>query len=241
MNVSSIPKNFLAIALAAAFLTVPTFSFAITVTDIDGNWQNAIGGSNVTISPDADEIRWGTPFFSPTDPVSGFNFIAASDLTVNPNEQFVLGDFEHVNFPISGSGPTTVDLGVAFNIVGAASSPNTATFQFEFTETPNNASPCAIGGTSNPCPDLVGFSNNGISESVVNINGTDFDLQILGFQVDGSLVEEFITAENATNTAPLLAQFVQSQSTIPEPGTVILFGTGLAGLAIWRIRQTKKT
>ncbi len=240
MNISSIPKNSLAIALAAAFLTAPTFSFAITVTDVDGSWQNPNGGTAITFNPTGDQIRWGTPATAAGK--SGFNFNAASgDLVVDPNEQFVLGTFDHVNNPVFGSGPSQVDLEVNFNIVGADSSPNTALFQFEFTETLNGANPCAIPGTVSPCPDLVGFSNNGVSESVVNIGGTNFDLQILGFQVDGNLVEEFVTAENATNTAPLLARFVQSQSTIPEPGTVILFGTGLAGLAIWRIRQTKKT
>ncbi len=239
MNTLRFRKSSFAVALAASFLAVPTFCFAITVTDVDGSWQNPTDGTAITFSPNGDQIRWGIPGTSAGK--SGFNFNAAPDATVNPNEQFVLGVFEHVNFPIGvGGGITAVDLEVNFNIVGAASSPNTATFQFEFTETPNNDSPCAIDGTESPCPDLVGFSNNGISESVVNVNGTDFDLQILGFQVDGSLVENFITAENATNTAPLLAQFVQSQPTIPEPSTVILLGTGLAGLAMWRIRQTKK-
>ncbi len=64
---------------------------------------------------------------------------------------------------------------------------------------------------------------NYFSNRVATSNG--FVVRANSFQKFGDAVKEKIGKE----TAP-----------VPEPGTVILFGTGLAGLAAWRMRKGKK-
>lgn len=221
-------------------LVVPSLSFAVSVNidSVTGAWVNPIGGTTVT-GVDSNQIRWGNP--ATANGKSGFDFdgIAPATQTINPaTTPFILGTFTHINNPIYGGGPSTVALAITVNFGNVVPPVVISPFKFSFLETPNYGNPCAAGGVP-PCPDKVTFLNNGISTSNVTINGVDFNLQILGFQTGGSLVNDFITLESQATSADLVAQFVAVPPTqTPEPGTVILFGTGLAGLAAWRYRKS---
>ena len=241
-NISS--KGGLVVSLCSLLLTFPSVAGAVSVDliSVSGVWQNSVGGTSVT-GVGTSSIRWGNP--ATANGKSGFDFVGVAPLpqtisdATNP---FALGTFTHINFPIYGGGPSTLNLAVTVTFANIVPAVINSTFNFSFLETPNYGNPCAAGGIQ-PCPDRVSFLNNGITSSSVNIGGSLYSLQILGFERSGGLVNEFITLENQTNSATLQANFIPTPPTFvptPEPDTILLFGTGLAALWAWQMRTVQK-
>ena len=204
--------------LSAAFisfgLSTAAFAVPVDIEDISGVWSSTtptIDGIGTS------SIRWGVPGF---DRQSGYDFTAAGDRTVETDDPFVLGTFNHLNFPISGQALQSAVLEVSFRI-GGLTSPIVSTFSFLHNETLNDQPQCpngqafGVGVNAQGCADLVTATvNRGLSQSF-EIDGSTFLLDVLGFQFQGETFEDFFTEESQENAAELIA-VISSQDT---PGT----------------------
>lgn len=199
-----------------------------------GTWTNSQPASGIS-GNNTNQISWGNPA-NPQNAQSSYVFEGVSD-TVDIDDlidaPFLLGEFTHNNFPITGTTLTSTTLNVDLNIDSF-----NQLFSFGFThfETPNGASPCAAGGVQ-PCPDLVSFPN-GVSDQLINIDGVDYNLTLIGFSQHGpdNAVDEFLTLEAQSNTAGLYAQLTAVET--PEPAS--LLGMITVGGAAIALRQGKQ-
>lgn len=201
---------------AALSLALSGSAYAVTVDveDIGGIWSSttpAVDGVGT------NSITWGEPAF---DRQSGYDFTSAGNLTVETDEAFVLGTFNHLNFPIRGQTLQSALLTVSFQI-GGLTSPIVSTFSFLHNETQNDLPQClngqanGIGANAQGCADLVTASVNGGQTETFELDGSSFFLDVLGFQFEGETLEDFFTEENQENAAQLIAVV----STLDPPGT----------------------
>lgn len=77
-----------------------------------------------------------------------------------------------------------------------------------------------------------------------SFNGTNYTLAFLGFgSIDNNgfvtTIDQFHVYEGFSASAQLFGQFTESTQPVPEPATMLLLGSGLAGLAGFR-RKFKK-
>lgn len=230
-------KSALVALTVVAGLAIPSAAAAVTVTSIEGTWQNA--NSRVK-GVGTDKIRWGK---STGYGRSGYDFVSApTNVATSPDTSFVLGSFKHLNFPVYGPFLESVDLVVSFTVEGLNEA-ITSVFSFEHTETLNGASTCAygtagVGVNVNGCADHVTASLNEDKSESFMLGGVEYLLDVTGFLHKGSLMNDFWTVENARNSAELVAEFrvlgtdepQELPSEVPLPASGLLLLAGVAGL-----------
>ena len=215
-------SRFYKILAALVASTVMTFGSAqaipFSVDMVDGVWSSvAPGGAASGVG--TNQIMWGTPVYRSQQ--SGYLFEGAAPPAIvgNVGDQFDIGTFTHINYPITGSSITNATLDVTFDLTidGVFFNDVMFSFMFEHEETPNSG--------ANP-DDIVTFVNPAQDQAVI-ANGQSYLVQLLGFEVGGNLVDEFFTKEKYTNTAELVA-VITPTSVVPEPMTYLTLGTFLA-------------
>ena len=201
-------------AAISLVLSAPAFAVPVDIEDIGGIWSSttpAIDGVGT------NSITWGEPAFGRQ---SGYDFTASGDLTVETDEPFVLGTFNHLNFPIRGQTLQSALLSVSFQ-VGGLTSPIVSTFSFLHNETQNDLPQClngeanGVGVNAQGCADLVTATVNPSQSQSFEFDGSTFSLDVLGFQFEGETFDDFFTEENQENAAELIAVI----STLDTPGT----------------------
>ena len=236
--------------LALSAGTATANSIGLDVNSISGIWTSVDPADTRGLNGvGSASINWGVPadFFG-VGPQSGYDFTAATTpFTAAAGTLFNLGTFTHRNEPIRGfssSPPSSIEsatLTVDTNItIDGWSDTITSVFEFDHFETPNSGTPCAAGG-SQPCPDLVTAAlNEGASESVV-IGGVEYFFSITGFEIEGTVLDSFLTLEEQSNSAVLKGEFTSEPiTTVPIPAAAWLFGSALLGAVGLGRRNSKK-
>ncbi|MCH9672399.1 MAG: THxN family PEP-CTERM protein [Gammaproteobacteria bacterium] len=235
--------------IAATAALSPAWVLAVPITLVGaGTWNNVTPPNTVNLTGlGTNVLTWGTPLDQNS---SGYTF-AGNTVTVDPLDGtvFTVGTFTHNNFRISGS-PTPASIQgatllVDFNISNGVSVDRAFTFNFLHNETPNGANPCPFPFSHpNPggggCEDVVSLETV-FSQEILGFGGQALKLEIIGFlTAGGTLVDQFLTAENASNSASIQARFTSSfpVANVPTPTSIALFGLGLSGL--WLTAARKK-
>lgn len=211
---------------------------ALTISTIDGEWTGHTGGSNITENDGVytsygnqseDQIRWGT---SRSGNQSGLGFTGAASSTFNVGDVFELGQIQHFNNPIrSGTQATAAFLSVDILFSDPSGQNSNFNFNFDIDETPNR-----LGAPFSD--DIITFPT-AYSSDMFTIDGLGYTLQILGFadNAGSSYLTSFSSPEGGDSTTNLYASV--SAAPVPEPATMLLFGTGLLGLFGARFRKKK--
>lgn len=225
-------------AIAILGLTASSASEApLDITNILGAWVNAVGGvvnfNNDAPNQGTDQIRWGgSPSVADG---SGYNFTPSGDINgVAVNTLFALGTFQHINVGINPlSAISAVDYNFSFDTNGVPAFIS-GVFTFTHNETPNSGI-CPPGSVS-VCDDVVTVTNDSVNQSIT-VGDTVYFFNLVGFSTHGgaSFANDFLSAEGGVNTAVLYAQVTsEAISEVPEPGTLVLFGTGIAAIVARR-------
>ncbi|MQX36445.1 THxN family PEP-CTERM protein [Roseospira navarrensis] len=194
----------------------------LTISDIVAEWSNPAPGSGIAINNGGDPItaRWGN---STGFGQSGYDFSATVPPAVglDAGDTFTLGEFKHINYPITGTTLSSIDLDIKF----VTDQGDIFTkYTFNHNETTNTA-PC-LPGSATVCDDVVTAAANSGTSQTFFIDGTQYMLDITGFQVGGTTFSEWLTAEGGVNTANLQA----SLNVVPLPAAAWFMLTALGGL-----------
>ena len=211
-----------------ALLAPPARAESVTLSSSTGTWSNPVGPGVGTVSYQTvageNQIRWGNSASFPVNSKSGLGFkgIAPPPLTFNTGTEFEVGDLRHFNNPInSGTQITSAKLTIHLAFSDPSGLNGTFPFTFNIDETPNTGTP-----TQNA--DHISFGGGGFANETVNIGGTLYTLQLLGFRdAANQLVSQFDSLEGSTNSATLVGQIT---SELPPSTVVPLPPAALAGM-----------
>ena len=236
-NISIFKKAVVFCVLSALFFSGPEVAASLDITDIEGGWTNATGGSNIDIDNVADQgtdtIMWGDG----APPESGYNFTPGVDMIgVALNDNILLGTFNHINVPIpSGTGISSVDYEIGFMTNGQPLSLSTS-LMFDHNETSNAPGP--------PLSDDIVTVTAAALNSQIVAGGDTFFFNLLGFSLDGGLTfsDTFSSPEGGTNTAHLYGIVTAApMDEVPEPSQYALMLVGAFGLVAAQYRRKRET
>jgi hypothetical protein len=246
-------------AFALGALTAgPAFADTVAFTGVGAQWVNVVGGAGLNYSNNSGtdlnpQVLWGTGGSSQ----SGYEFDQTANVgsvAVNPPTTSVpvsLGTMMNFNQPIaSGTAITSAQLDVTEDVSINGGPANALIFKFNFThdETPNGDDPCPYGGSNSslpgggPASNGSGVNANGCADretvsvdsgtATFMIGGTAYTVDFTGFQQGNMTTTDWLTEENATNSAVLMAD-VTAYSNVVAPAPKIGAGSGAAAVVMF--------
>lgn len=233
----------IAFAAAAAIALCPLSLSAatLTVTNVTGQWTALAGNPVDPNGLGTNAVSWGTGFGG--GPQSGYVFDGAASADNLADDRFVMGTFTHNNNTINvGTSITGATLRVAFSFFIDADPSlvfqRFADFTFAHDETPNEASPCADGGTVgagvnvNGCADEVTVKTNPNSTEAFLIDGKRYVFDVTGFDAGSS----FWTTEEQSNASQMFGRFTEEDNVVapvplPAAGGMLLAAMAAVGAA----------
>jgi hypothetical protein len=238
------------IALAALILCVPGLAQATAISfSTTGVFDNAAPEDAAAWGEGSNYFLWGYPF-THDNAKSSLKFEGRS-VSADVGEDFVLGALWYHNGTIvSGTGASSVDLDITFSSL--VTIPD-LTLALDLDNTYNDPH------DHSKWPDSVAIASGDSTLQTIPFayDGESYVLTILGFDY-GHLVgthyssccgshnksccygsftsSEIVLAEECTGKVKIVGRIDEVEQPIPEPGTMLLLGSGLLGMA-WRRRR----
>jgi hypothetical protein len=139
-------------------------------------------------------VRWGVPAGGGQ---SGYRFAGSSVEVLLDGTEFVLGTFTHDNFPVYGFQPNQFDVDLRVHVAfDGGVLEREFSFSFHHNETPN------VGAHPEDLVDLPTLQ----SPETVEIDGEEYAVVIAGFKQGGQLVTRFVSQEDGSNSADIVAR-----------------------------------
>jgi len=186
-----------------------------TLDWVQGIWTAVSGGGGTVTGVGTNEVRWG---IDSGYGKSGLRFDGAGSQAFDVGEQFLLGTFTHLNYPVFAPSADGATLKLTLHFSDPVITPDpTFTYNFDIEETPNELPfpPWQQSGT--PCDDRITFPTV-LGEESFLIGDKLYTLKIVGFvdvYPNGTPVSEFITEERKSSTAYLVGEL--SSVLVPYP------------------------
>ena len=165
-----------------------------------GTWPSASLAASEFSGLGTEHVTWG-------DGGSGYAFRGGKVDVKLDGHEFTLGTFTHENFPIKPLSQNQFDVDLKVKIAFDDGTKSDFTFRFHHFETPNNSS----------SPDDVVDLPTFVSPQTVKVNGSEYAVVISGFKYDGQIVRQFVSPENGSNSADIVAMF----SKVGKPEVVL--------------------
>jgi hypothetical protein len=219
-------KNIMALrflALLAALSLVPAVAGAIPITGTaTGTLTNVSGSTQVQ----PYQVSWQ----SNNNLVSNLTAGSGGTDSINQNYSLLGGTDVHLASLFWQNGDnlltgTTINVnwGVTINLTDPLYNNNLAT----------NTLNVSLQNGNNP--DTINLDNlSSLSWSIAGWNVTDFHYMVDNVTLNGL---NWSTIKGQNSTLWIVADFAPDHAPVPEPGTMVLFGAGLLGLAIYGKRR----
>lgn len=215
---------FFALSLAAA---TRTKAIPLVVTDPSGlgavstiDFQSQTAGTGYSSSLVVSPVTFA--YVGPGGSPNGVGVVTGSGTGVGGNGIAVGNNAMFVNAP---AGTLTNTLQITF-------APGTTVNAFGFDIKPSN-DPTLIPGSTTPAQYQVTITDDSGSTSFV-VNASDYNTFTFAGFTGSNITQISVAMLNTVGGQPFIDNFrytQQAAATTPEPATMFLFGTGLAGLA----------
>lgn len=226
----------------------------LSISNVTGAWSDVTGTPTRLNGGGTNAINWGTPF-TRVNVQSGYVFNGINGSGIAADTDFQFGTFTHNNFVIDrGTSITGAKLSVSLDASfdGGPLTRITQVFDFTHEETPNTGA-CSYGGSNNVgvnvngCADRVTATVNPTMSDKFIVGGQEITLSLTGFLVGRTPFSSFLTVEQRSNQAILLARYTVKDinppppppSPVPLPASALMLLGALGGLGVVARRRRR--